>query len=227
MIKVIIFDLDGTLIDTRERFFMVFNKTLESFSLNPLTKRRFNELYSRASLDEAIPKELQKNFWEKFLHDYGRTCSEKDSPFPGVKNVLKVLKRKGLKICVVTGRACAESDVWTELKKHGLAEYVDAVASKDVKVKDHFFKDEEVSRILAKLSVKPHECLIVGDYLADIETGKKMGSLTVAVLSGGVKREVLESADPDLVLESVNDLPSIVDILASKPSKKGCLELNI
>ncbi|MBS7247809.1 MAG: HAD family hydrolase [Candidatus Jordarchaeales archaeon] len=211
-VKAVIFDLDGTLINTKERFFKVFNETLEHLSLPPITKGKFEELYSRASLDEAIPENARKNFWKRFLVRYGQVSSDEDGPILGVRETLKELKDRGLIICVVTGRACNAHSVWNELEKHGLAEYVDIVSAKNPSVKDHYLKEEEILRVLEKTGVKPDDCIVVGDFLADIETGKKIGAFTIAVLSGGVRREILESAEPDMILESVREIPRIIDM---------------
>lgn len=210
-VKAVVFDLDGTLIDTKERFFRVFNEILESLSLPPITKSRFEELYSKAILDEAIPENARKTFWKNFLVRYGQVSSDKDGPIPGVRETLKELKDRGLLICVVTGRACDSHSVWNELEKHGLAEYIDVVSAKDSMVKDHYLKEEEVLKALEKAGVTPNDCMVVGDYLADIETGKKIGAFTVAVLSGGVRKEILESAKPDIILESILEIPKIID----------------
>jgi len=211
-VKAVIFDLDGTLIDTRERFFRVFNEILEHFSLPRIAKGKFEELYSRASLDEAIPESVRENFWKNFLVRYGQVSSHGDRPILGAKEILKELKDRGILVCVVTGRACSTHSIWDELEKHGLAEYVDIVSAKNTNVKDYYLKEEEVLRALEEAGVKPNDCIIVGDFLADIETGKRIGAFTAAVLSGGVKREVLESAEPDIILESVQEIPKIIGL---------------
>ncbi|MHA1210654.1 MAG: HAD family hydrolase, partial [Candidatus Freyarchaeota archaeon] len=56
----------------------------------------------------------------------------------------------------------------------------------------------------------PFESVFVGDYVADIRSGKRIGAVTVAVLSGGAKREILARENPDLILESVANLPPII-----------------
>ncbi|MBS7288224.1 MAG: HAD family hydrolase [Candidatus Freyarchaeota archaeon] len=221
-VKAVVFDLDGTLIDTKERFFRVFNEVLESLSLPPVTRSRFEELYSKALLDEVIPEDAKKDFWKNFLVRYGQVSSDKDGPIPGVRETLKELKDRGLIICVVTGRACGVHSVWNELEKYGLAEHIDVVSAKNSGVKDHYLKEDEVLKALEKVGVKPNDCIVVGDYLADIETGKRIGAFTVAVMSGGVRKEILESAKPDIILESIREIPKIID--AHKGSLRGLLD---
>ncbi|MEM1658935.1 MAG: HAD family hydrolase [Candidatus Jordarchaeales archaeon] len=213
--KAVIFDLDGTLIDTRERFFRLFNETLESFSLPQITRKTFEELYSKAALDDVIPENLRKTFWRHFLVRYGETSSNSDAPIPGIEETLKELREKGLLVCVVTGRVCSSQSVWSELEKHGLAKYIDVVCAKNQNVKDYYSKEEELLRALGEIGVKPNECVVVGDYLADVEAGKKVGAFTVAVLSGGVKREVLELVKPDAILESARELPKLLNLIDS------------
>ncbi|MEM2796442.1 MAG: HAD hydrolase-like protein, partial [Candidatus Hadarchaeales archaeon] len=62
-----------------------------------------------------------------------------------------------------------------------------------------------------KLGVEPQECVIVGDYWNDIRDGKKVGAKTVAVLTGLMRRELLEKYGPDAVIKSIADLLEVVE----------------
>ncbi|MEM2135835.1 MAG: HAD hydrolase-like protein, partial [Candidatus Jordarchaeaceae archaeon] len=99
-IRAILFDLDGTLIDTRSRFYLVFNKSLENFGLPVLSKNVFEEVYSNASLDSIVPEELAVQFWDYFLENYSKNMSPGESSIPGSKEALHQLKKRGLSIGV-------------------------------------------------------------------------------------------------------------------------------
>lgn len=71
-----------------------------------------------------------------------------DSPIPGVLDVLRELKRMNFKIAVVTGRAVDEDCIWRELKRYGMADYVDCVISnKSVGCEELFSKVEILGRL--------------------------------------------------------------------------------
>ncbi len=212
-IKAILFDLDGTLIDTRNRFYLVFNKSLENFGLPVLSKKVFEELYSNASLDSQVPEELAVQFWDYFLENYSKNVASGESSIPGSKKALHQLKKRGLSIGVVTGRIASVESVWSELKRYELDQFVDIVLTRlkgQNRNETYFSKEQNLLKALSILGYSPPQSMYVGDYVADIRSGKSIGAVTVAVLSGGIKKEILAKENPNFILESVAKLPPIL-----------------
>jgi phosphoglycolate phosphatase-like HAD superfamily hydrolase len=212
-IKAILFDLDGTLIDTRNRFYLVFNKSLENFGLPVLSKKVFEGLYSNASLDSQVPEELAVQFWDYFLENYSKNVASGESSIPGSKKALHQLKKLGLSIGVVTGRIASVESVWSELKRYELDQFVDIVLTRlkeQNRNETYFSKEQNLLKALSILGHSPPQSMYVGDYVADIRSGKSIGAVTVAVLSGGIKKEILAKENPNFILESVAKLPPIL-----------------
>jgi len=212
-VRVVLFDLDGTLIDTRSRFYVVFNESLEKFGLPTLTRDTFDRFYRNASLGELIPENLETSFWDCFLESYSKTSSPQECRIPGSKLALYELKKLGMDVGIVTGRIADVESVWSELERHELAQFVDTVVTRSKEQNtntDYFSKEHNLLEALESLGRSPFESVFVGDYVADIRSGKRIGAVTVAVLSGGVKREILARENPDLILESVANLPPII-----------------
>jgi len=212
-VRVVLFDLDGTLIDTRNRFYVVFNESLEKFGLPTLTRDTFDRFYRNASLGELIPENLETSFWDYFLESYSKTSAPQDCRKPGSKLALYELKKQGMDVGIVTGRIADVESVWSELERHELAQFVDTVVTRSKEQNtntDYFSKEHNLLEALESLGRSPFESVFVGDYVADIRSGKRIGAVTVAVLSGGVKREILARENPDLILESVANLPPII-----------------
>jgi phosphoglycolate phosphatase-like HAD superfamily hydrolase len=65
---------------------------------------------------------------------------------------------------------------------------------------------------MKKYNISPKECAVIGDYIADINSGKEIGCHTIAVLTGGTNYEILEKAKPDIILKGVYEIPIIFDI---------------
>lgn len=212
-IRTILFDLDGTLIDTRSRFYLVFNKSLENFGLPVLSKKVFEEVYSNASLDSIVPEELAVQFWDYFLENYSKNMSPSESSIPGSKEALHQLKKLGLSIGVVTGRIASVESVRSELKRYELDQFVDVVLTRlkeQNRNENYFSKEQNLLKALSILGHTPSHSMYVGDYVADIRSGKSIGAVTVAVLSGGIKKEILAREKPNLILKSVAKLPPIL-----------------
>jgi phosphoglycolate phosphatase len=120
---------------------------------------------------------------------------------PGAVEVLQTLRQHGLKVGVVTRNS--------ELAVRTICAMIDTLCDvflprETVRfVKPH---PEHLQRALAGLRVSPGEAVMIGDGPIDITAGKALGLKTVAVLSGGARREALLACLPDLILDSVADL---------------------
>ncbi|MGQ9723122.1 MAG: HAD family hydrolase [Candidatus Jordarchaeum sp.] len=212
-VHAVLLDLDGTLVNTRTRFFLVFNESLEKFNLPTLTKNTFEDYYNNASLDLLVPQNVAIQFWDHFLENYSKTSSPDEFRISGSKQALHQLKKMGISIGIVTGRIASTESVMTELKKHELDNFVDVIVTrlKNQNTNDDYFsKEQNLLEALEKLCHKSNESMFVGDYITDIRSGKRIGALTVAVLSGGIKKEILAKEYPDFIIKSVAELPSII-----------------
>jgi phosphoglycolate phosphatase-like HAD superfamily hydrolase len=81
---------------------------------------------------------------------------------------------------------------------------------KNLEAGDHFSKVEILRLAAEKLGVDPKDCVVVGDYWNDIRDGKAIGAKTVAVLTGQIRRELLEKYSPDAMIESIRNLQEVV-----------------
>ncbi|MEM2251146.1 MAG: HAD family hydrolase [Candidatus Hadarchaeales archaeon] len=218
--KAVIFDTDGTLVDTLPRFFVVFNELIAQEGGKTISWDEFLKRYIDDTLDDVIlerlgPETDLHKFWLKFLERY-REEDAGSKPINGSLETLKKLKEKGIPIAVITSCILPAQRLKLELDSLGLGEFVDTIvtgrdAIKDLNEKHHFSKEEIFRIAIEKLGVEPQECVIVGDYWNDIRDGKKVGAKTVAVLTGLMRRELLEKYGPDAVIKSIADLLEVVE----------------
>jgi phosphoglycolate phosphatase len=128
-------------------------------------------------------------------------CARRGGLLPGAQEVLHILRRRGFKLAVVTRNSasavrtiCATIDT-----------LCDVFLPREVVrfVKPH---PEHLQRALEHLRIPARQAVMVGDGPIDITAGKALGLRTIAVLTGGDRRESLMASQPDLILNSVADL---------------------
>lgn len=219
--KAAIFDMDGTLVDTIKRFFTIFNELLQERGGRALTWRHFFRSYVDDTLDNIIApagtggrEKCLHAFWLKFLRRY-REDDPGSKLIPGAKSVLRALHDRDVPIAVITSCIVPPAKLRVELAGFGLAKYVSAIATAHDVVRSlesghHFSKVEIFQKAVERLGVDPRDCVVIGDYWNDIRDGRKLGARTVGVLTGFMRRELLERYGPDVIIGGVRDLLKVV-----------------
>jgi len=219
--KAVIFDLDCTLVDTLRRYFEVFNGLLKERGDKPLSWRSFVKIYVDDILDDVISppgtkhrEERLHEFWMDFLRRY-REDDPGSKLIPGVWSVLKKLHDGGVPIAIITSCIVSHSKLRDELEDFGINVFVQTIVTaqdvlEELEKGHHFSKIEILKKVVERLKVDPEDCVVVGDYWNDIRDGKKIGAKTVGVLSGLMRRSLLEKYGPDAIIDSVKDLFKVV-----------------
>ncbi|NPA75307.1 MAG: HAD family hydrolase [Euryarchaeota archaeon] len=205
MYRLAIFDMDQTLVNTLHRFHKIFNLALRHFHCKEAQWDEFIDHYKADTLNDYVCTS-KRQFWDYFLSHYNDIDCEKDTLIPGAKEVIEELKRRGMKIAIVTGRMVPASKVWEELEKFGLAQYVDLVLTRADNYCDGHHRTELLKEAMRRLNAKPEETFFVGDYWPDMQSGREAGIYTIGVLTGHENEEVLKENGADVVLSSVAEL---------------------
>ncbi len=209
-IAAVLFDFDGTLVQLNLNFPEIYREVysiVEGYGVDPTL---YQDLFL-IELVETITEELKKHNPEKaekfnreaegFLREREVVAAKKAEVVPGACQTLKRLKKKGIKIGIVT-RNCKEA-VRIGLGKNDFT--YDLLLTRDdirpVKPEPH-----SLEKALKVLKSKPEETIMVGDHPIDIRVGKKVGVKTVAVLSGKKTKEDFKELKPDLIIPSVKEL---------------------
>lgn len=212
-IKSVIFDLDGTLIDSTEEIKFICNEVLMSYSLpthdNEFYKNNIGQGIEHL-LEKCIPKEYTGDF-NSMLNDvketYSRHLNKKTIVFDGVTDLLEKLQKKQIKIGVITN------------KLHNLAlKCVDLFFGEfttTVIGSDYLFprKPAPDSALFLASTFKhdPSEMLFVGDSCIDVMTAKNAGMISAAVLWGNGTKSEMDSVQPDTIFEKVEDLSNYIE----------------
>lgn len=227
-IKGVLFDLDGTLIDTLEAYTRAFNQGIKKFDLEPISQEKLASFLNRALGLESILRELFPSHFEKLearlkcLTEIAKAYraeveDEKVSLKPGTREVLPKLKEMGLKIGVVTGRTTSGELKWAELHWLNIARFIDSIVTgADAPRKP---SPDGVVKCANEIGLSPEECVLVGDSQADIITGKAAGIMTIAIPTGVAKEELLFQEGPTAIIRSLAELPSLIRNLNQEQGK--------
>jgi len=214
-IQAVLFDLDGTLIDSVPAYFRLMAAMLDAVGLPPAPRALVAELMTDglSVLEQMIPAEMSHRKDELIarLLVVGRERStamfrHEIELIPGVEGLLPLLGARGLRMGVVTSteRRNIEKKL-TPLEREGLTEFLEVV----IATEDAPHKKPAPDPLLEgarRLGVPAGRCLYVGDSHVDIRAGRTAGMRTVAVLTGLDDSETLRREEPSLILDSVGDL---------------------
>ena len=210
-IRLVIFDLDGTLIDAYPAIILSFNFTMEKLKLPPqdyTTIRRAVGWGDRNLLKPYVPLALLKKALSIYRVHHKVALREKTRFLPGAKRLLKSLKTKGYKLAVASNRPTKFSYIILEHLK--IKEYFDYILCGD-KMKNAKPHPDIILRILKKLSLKPAQALYVGDMTADVQAGKRAQVKTVAVLTGSSTKKEIVKLKPHYVIRNILQLSQVLN----------------
>lgn len=214
-IKAVIFDLDGTLLDTKEIYFTIVEKVFERLGLALASREAVVEATAAGKFDwdMVLPdgvegsKDLLPRIREILDEVSPALFRERTSLIPGAANVIKALFAAGVRIGIVTStRARHLSTKLQAIRDSGLESLFQAViTANEVPIQKP--APDPLLECARRLGVEPGECVYVGDMRVDIRAGKSAGMLTIGVLTGFDNFATLQAEGADLILETVALLP--------------------
>lgn len=205
MLKLAIFDLDQTLLDTLPRFHKIFNLSLRHFGCPEVPWDDFERKYKDDTLNDYVCVD-RREFWDYFLSHYNDLHCEKDTLIDGAEDTLKELKNLGVNVAIITGRMVPKDEVWKELARFNLDRLVDLVYTRRDNYCDGRRRTELIIEVMKKFNTDRSEVIFIGDYWPDMQSGREAGVLTIGVLTGHENKEKLKENGADVVLGSVADL---------------------
>ena len=213
MINTIVFDLDGTLLNTLEDLKDSVNFALErqGYPLRDLGEiRSFVGNGIRLLMERAVPENIDAETFEICFKDfcdyYKIHMEDKTAPYDGINDMLTNIKKAGFKTAIVTNKADFAAQ---DLCKRMFGENIDfVVGSSDDRPNKP--APDGVFYALEKLDSKIENTVFVGDADTDILTAKNANLPSIGVLWGFRDREVIEEAGAEYIVESVNDLEKLL-----------------
>lgn len=211
--KLVIFDLDGTLIDSAEDIANSVNEVRAQLALAPLPipviesyiGNGVRVLLERA-LDGCDPDVLERGN-DAYLPIYRRRLLDKTKPYPGVSSALERLAAPGRTLAVLTNKPVLESVMILEglnLDRHFASVYGG----------DSFPRKKPdptgVYRLIEQAGAQPSETLFVGDSSVDLETARNAG-VACCLVTYGIRPEHIAELEPDYRIHDLGELTAIVE----------------
>jgi len=209
--RAVLFDLDGTLIDSIE---LIVNSALYAFEKcghpAPAAEEWVADLgmplramFGRFVEDEAVMTQLVAGYREYQLANHDRLVR----PYEEVESTLRTLHERGFALAVVTSKA--EPLAHRGLEHVGLDGFFDVVVGLESCTR-HKPDPEPVHIALDRLGLPPAAAAFVGDSPHDMNAGRAAGVTTIAALWGPFSRDQLAASRPDHYIERMSELLSVV-----------------
>ena len=210
MIKAIIFDLDGTLVDSvdyhTEAWVKAFQKYGYDFSFDRLREQigKGSEFIIGELLPEEEAEKLESDIAGYRKQYYQENLLEKVKPFPKVRELLEKIKADNLK--VVLASSARKETIEHYQKLLDIDSLVDGATSTDDVEQSKPEPDIFAAAVDKLPGIDPEEVIVVGDSPYDAIAASKIGLRTIGVLCGGFERETLAKAGCVAIYQDPADL---------------------
>lgn len=207
-IRTILFDLDGTLIDTNELIIASFTHTIEKYSDRAYGREEILDFIGPPLRDSL--KLIDPDRVEEMVETYRKHNIDNHHAYvrayDGVVDTIKQLNESGYRLGIVTTKMRHTVQMGLELT--GLDGMFETIITLDdvANAKPH---PEPVIKALQALDSKASEAIMVGDNTHDIEAGKNAGTQTAGVAWTVKGRDVLDQLKPDFMLNHMSELIEI------------------
>jgi pyrophosphatase PpaX len=212
MIRGVVFDFDGTLVDSMKVIFEALNEALSKRNLPTIDLDLFGRMAGRPISDiinakTHVPEPTIKTIEKDVFKAYVEFCKVRCQLLPNVENTLNVLKSKGVKLGLLT--TTPRKPLKVVLRKLAIGDYFDIMLAKDdAKSKPD---PDGLRQIITEFGIRADECLYVGDSPIDILTGKAAGIRTIAITTGVTTMEQLKENTPDIIITDIEQLLTLIN----------------
>jgi phosphoglycolate phosphatase len=203
MIKLVIFDLDGTIGDTIPLCISAFKNAIEPHIMRDLPEEEIRQTFGAD--EEGTMKQIAGENWKKALNDfyihYSRLHYLCPAPFDGIVELIRKLRKQSVLTALVTGKG---KSCYITLDKFNIRDCFDSIETGSPHKNR---KHEAIGGLLDKYRLKPDEALYVGDTVSDVFSCKKAGIVCLsAAWAKNVSTEELEAVNAGNVIRSVAGL---------------------
>lgn len=209
--KTVLFDLDGTLLDTLEDMTDALNRTMRLFGLPERTLKEVRSFVGNGArrlieLASGAEGERLEEILAVYKKDYDENYLIKTAPYPGILELLGTLQREGVKTGVVSNKPDSTVQELSAALFQGLAD-VSVGEKAGIRRKP---APDTVLAAMEQLGAKPEDTVYVGDSEVDIATAKAAGIPCISVTWGFRDPDVLIEAGASVFAGSSEDLLNLL-----------------
>ena len=203
--KYVFFDFDGTLADTEEVNFVIYQKLAEKYNLRSITLDELGHLKKMSAKELMEYIELKKRYLP-FILKRGKMLLTQDIRNvhlckPDIFETIRQLKDMGIKVAIITTNS--KTNVKIFLEEHGI-DYFDSISSSSM-----FGKESTMKKMIRKEKLKNSEVLYVGDEIRDIHAANRAGIDVASVGWGYNTVESLRKNKPQYLIFETSELLDI------------------
>lgn len=205
----IIFDLDGTLLDTLADLSGAVNYALQAHCLPRREEKEIRQFLGngiRNLMLQSVPAGLDKvafePVFETFRAYYMAHCLEQTCPYPGIMQLLAVLRQRGVRMAIVSNKL---QPAVTDLNRRFFAEYITIAIGESPTVRRKP-RPDAVWQAIRELGSETDRTIYVGDSEVDVETARRAGVPCASVAWGFRDVEQLEPLSPDYLVYQPMDI---------------------
>ncbi len=217
---LVMFDLDGTLVETAPEIMDAVNDTLQRFDLPLVSQQQVNDWIGHGTLallvqavafatgqpaDQVRASELLRLMTVEYNLFYQRRCGTRSHLYPQVRETLVALRAQGVKLAVVTNKEGRYTQTVMDVQQ--LSSMVDEVVSGDT-LPTKKPNPAGVVHCLAKFGVTADRALFVGDSSIDVATARAAGVAVWLLPYGYNMGQPIEASQPDRVIADCSALLS-------------------
>ena len=211
--KAVIFDMDGTILNTLEDLKNATNYSLRQFGMPERSLEEVRIFVGngiRKLVERAVPagtsEEKIAQVFDVFLEYYEIHSADNTSPYPGILELVEKLKKSGIKTAVSTNKADVPAQELGREYFNGIFDLI--VGQQDgLKVKT---APDSVNKILSILDIQKKDAIYIGDSDVDVQTAKNSGLDFIGVSCGFRGREFLEKNGAKNIVYNANEILDLV-----------------
>ena len=214
-VNTVIFDMDGTVLDTLEDLTVSVNYVLSKFNMPEHSEEEYRKFFGngikyalKCAVTEETPEEVIEEMLPIFREHYNEHCLDRTKPYDGIIELMSMLKANGYKMAIVSNKI--DSAV-KELNDRFFSEYVDVAIGEKAGIKRKPAPDT-VLAALDELGSKKEVAVYIGDSEVDLQTAINSELPCISVLWGFRDKDFLISKGASVFAETPEE---VYDILKS------------
>lgn len=214
-VSAFLWDVDGTIVDSRKFAYDATNDVLKSLGKRTYTDEEYLELFSkdwkihikRMGIDSAKEISFLINMWNARL----ASDRHKFKMYDGVLNILTYLHRRNFKMAIVSSSSRSQLQLYFDLFE--IDKFFSAVIAKE-DADDQKSMTKPILEACERLHAPPPNCVFIDDTEDGIEAAKKVDAVTIGVTWGFNSAQRITTAKPDFLADTPSELSRIITELA-------------